>query len=96
MSNNENAWSDWLDFNDENIAKIPQLEGAFVMHASMKILFIGGSENMRFSIQEKKNESCTSIATRVKFMKTLSYKQITLDLIKDYQDRHQGKMPQCM
>jgi len=96
MLNNENAWSDWLDFNVETISKIPQSAGVYMMHASMKILFIGGSENIKISIQDKENEQCISKATRVRYMQTLSYEQIADDLIKDYQDRHEGKLPQCM
>lgn len=96
MLNNENAWSDWLDYNEETISKIPQSAGVYMMHASMKILFIGGSENIKISIQDKNGESCISRATRVRYMQTASYEQITDDLIKDYQDRHEGKLPQCM
>ena len=96
MLNNENAWSDWLDYNEVTISKIPQSAGVYMMHASMKILLIGGSENIRISIQDKKGEPCISRSTRVRYMQTSSYEQITDDLIKDYQDRHEGKLPQCM
>ena len=67
-----------------------------MMHASMKILFIGGSENIKTSIQDKEKDPCISKATRVRYMQTGSYEQITNDLIKDYKDRHGGKHPQCM
>jgi len=40
MPNNENAWSDWLDFNKETISKIPQSAGVYMMHVSMKILLL--------------------------------------------------------
>ena len=96
MLNNENAWSDWLDYNEETISKTPQSPGVYMMHASMKILFIGGSENIKISIQDKEGAPCISRATRLRYMQTLSYEQITDDLIKDYQDRHEGKLPQCM
>ena len=96
MLNNENGWSDWLDYNEETISKIPQSAGVYMMHASMKILFIGCSENIKISIQDKNGEPCISRATRVRYMQTTSYEQITDDLIKDYQDRHEGKLPQCM
>ena len=96
MLNSENTWSDWLDFNEETISKIPQSAGVYMMHASMKILFIGGSENIKKSIQEKENEPCISKATRVRYMQTGSYEQVSEDLIKDYQERHKGKTPQCM
>lgn len=96
MSNNENTWSDWLDFNEETISEIPQSAGVYMMHASMKILFIGGSEDIKKSIQEKEKEPCISKANRVRYMQTTSYEQVFEDLIKDYQDRHEGKIPQCM
>ncbi len=96
MLNNENAWSDWLDYNEVTISKIPQSAGVYMMHVSMKILFIGGSENIKISIEGKNGEPCISGATRVRYMQTASYEQITDDLIKDYQDRHEGKLPQCM
>jgi len=96
MLNNENAWSDWLDYNEVTISKIPQSAGVYMMHAAMKILFIGGSENIKISIQDKNGEPCISRATRVRYMQTASYEQITDDLIKDYQERHEGKLPQCM
>lgn len=96
MLNDQNAWSDWLDFNEETISKIPELSGVYMMHASMKILFIGGSENIKTSIQDKDKDPCILRATRVRYMQTSSFEQITEDLIKDYQDRHEGKLPQCM
>lgn len=96
MQNNENVWSEWLDFNGNTISKIPQSAGVYMMHASMKILFIGGAENIKISIQDKEEEQCISKATRVRYMQTSSYEKVAEDLIKDYQDRHEGKLPQCM
>lgn len=96
MPSNENTWSDWLDYNEETISKIPQAAGVYMMHASMKILFIGCSENIRTGIQNKEKDPCISRATRVRYMRTASYDQITSDLLKDYQNRHEGKCPQCM
>ncbi|WP_255458166.1 hypothetical protein [Nitrosarchaeum sp. AC2] len=54
MLNSDNTWSDWLDFNEETISKIPQSAGVYMMHASMKILFIGGSENIKKAYKKKK------------------------------------------
>jgi hypothetical protein len=95
MLNNEKKWSEWFDFNAETISGIPQTAGVFMMHISMKILFIGGSENMKTSIQHNTNP-CVSRATRIRYMQTSSFEQITDELIKDYQSRHEGKLPQCM
>ena len=96
MSNIEDVWSDWLDFNKETILKIPQYPGVYMLHASMKILFIEGSENMQVEIQEKGKDQCISKATRIRYIETKSYEQITNNLIKDYQERHEGKLPHCM
>ncbi len=96
MTDNENSWSDWLDFNKETISKIPQSAGVYKIQASMKILFIGGSENIRTGIQDRESDLCISKNARIKYMQTLSFNQITIDLIKDYQDKHGGKLPECM
>jgi len=95
MLNNENKWSEWFDFNEETISRIPQTAGVFMMHISMKILFIGGSENMKAAIQHNTNP-CVSRATRIRYMQTSSFEKIMDELIKDYQSRHEGKLPQCM
>ena len=40
-------WSEWLDFDRNNIANIAEAEGVYKIHAGMKILFIGGGQNLR-------------------------------------------------
>ena len=95
MLYNENKWSDWFDFNAKTISEIPQTAGVYMMHISMKILYIGGSENIKIAIQHNTNQ-CVSRATRVRYMQTTSFEKITDELIKDYQSRHEGKLPQCM
>ena len=95
MSNNY-SWSDWLDLNENIISNIPKNAGVYSMHLAMKILFIEGTENLQESIQEKLKHPEISENTRVKFMKTASYESITNDLIKDYKNRHDGKLPLCM
>ena len=36
----EISWSDWLDYNQDEISKTPQEPGIYMMHAAMKILYI--------------------------------------------------------
>ncbi len=37
-------WSEWLDFDRSNIVSIvPEISGVYKLHASMKILYIGSS-----------------------------------------------------
>lgn len=94
MSNNN--WSDWLDFSEEQVIKAPKSPGVFMMHAAMKILFIGGSDNIRAGLVDKLSDMCTSEATRYRFMETNSFEQTKNDLIKEYRERHEGNLPRCM
>ena len=89
-------WSDWLDFNQETFEKIPKLPGVFMMHAAMKILFIGGSENMKKSIEEASLEKGISKATRVRYRKEKFFENVKHELISDFKKRHEGQMPSCM
>lgn len=92
----EVSWSDWLDFSLEEVAKIPASSGVYMMHASMKILFIGESDNLRQSITEALDDSCTKDAKRFKYSSVKNHQEIKLQLIKEYQEKHQGNMPRCM
>jgi hypothetical protein len=94
MSNVE--WSDWLDFNQETFEKIPKSSGVFMMHASMKILFIGGSKNMKKSIEEAASKKDISQATRVRYRKEESFETVKHKLIIDFKKRHEGQLPSCM
>ena len=38
----EKKWSNWRDNNQELLSEIPKKPGVYMMHISMKILFIGG------------------------------------------------------
>ena len=89
-------WSDWLDFSPETVSKIPELPGVFMMHTSMKILFIGGSENMKKSVEERSSDSCVSKSTRFRYRKENNFKNIENRLIKDFKKRHEGQLPACM
>ena len=41
-------WSPWLDFDRSKIASIPDSSvGVYKMHESMKILYIGSSQNLK-------------------------------------------------
>jgi predicted GIY-YIG superfamily endonuclease len=92
----ELEWSDWLDFNAESISKIPELPGVFMMHTAMKILYIGGSANVKKSIMELQTKECTCDARRFKYSKTENYESIKNALLKEYQEKHSGSMPKCM
>ena len=92
----ENKWSEWLDNNQEIIADIPEKPGVYMMHAVMKILFIGGSQNMKKSIIETLEKKCVSNATRIRFREEMNFDKIKNELISDYKKRHEGNFPQCM
>ena len=88
-------WSQWLDFDKVNIDSVPESAGVFVMHANMKMLFIGGSQNIRLGLTERLSNECTSKAKRFRYMLTPSPDIASASLLKDYVEKHQGKVPLC-
>ena len=92
----EYDWSDWLDFQKEVIASVPETPGVFMMHASMKILFISSSDNIKSELLSSIGTPCIIDVTRFRYMKTKFHNQIKEELINDYKNRHEGKLPKCM
>lgn len=92
----EYAWSEWLDYSKDGILSIPEKPGVFMMHASMKILFINNSQNLKKSLQESLAIPCISEAKRFRFMVSDDHEKIKFDLIEDYKNRHDGNLPKCM
>ena len=89
-------WSEWLDFNQEVAKSVPETSGVFVMHAAMKILFIGSAQNLRTSLLESLTTPCLEKAKRFRYMITDSQEKIKEQLIQDYIKKHNGKLPECM
>ena len=96
MSSPDRDWSDWLDYSKDTIEKIPESSGVFMMHASMKILSIGASENLRKSVSDTLSDSCISKASRFRYWVTESQDKIKEELIQEYRKKHDDKFPQCM
>lgn len=92
----EIKWSDWLDYNQEQIAKTPESPGIYMMHAAMKILYIGNTDNLKKSITESSSESCVCDAKRFRYFLTQSHSDIKEKLLEEYKKKHDGKMPLCM
>ena len=90
------SWSDWLDYNSETINKTSTKPGVFMMHAAMKILLIQGTENIRKDLESTLSNHCTSQATRFRYTISEQYQKIHEELIQDYKNRHEGKLPKCM
>ena len=95
MSTDE-GWSPWLDFDATTIGKIPESAGVFSMHAAMKILFIGATQNLKNSLLESLTIPCRSNAKRFRYMLTDSPDIVKQQLISEYLTKHEGKMPLCM
>jgi excinuclease UvrABC nuclease subunit len=90
-------WSDWLDFNKNTIDNIPESEGVYKMHASMKILYIGSSYNLKQSLLELLSHSCISNKpARFSYALTESSNKIKEFLLDEYRNKHNGKLPLCM
>ena len=90
------TWSDWLDYSEEQISKIPQEPGVYMMHAAMKILYIGNSTNLRQTILESLNDNCTKVAKRFRYSAIINHEETKTQLLKEYQEKHDGKLPRCM
>jgi hypothetical protein len=89
-------WSQWLDFDKSTISNVPESAGVFAMHASMKILFIGSSQNLRNSLLESLLKPCLDNAKRFRYMITDLPDKIKEQLIQEYTQKHNGKLPLCM
>ena len=99
--NNDNIdtlnWSSWLDFNKDTIYNIPEAEGVYKMHASMKILYIGSSYNIRQSLLDLLSNSCISNKnTRFSYATTQSSEKTKEYFLNEYRNKHNGKLPLCM
>ena len=90
-------WSAWLDFNKDTIVNVPESEGVYKMHASMKILYIGNSNNLRQSLLESLTNACLNKGlTRFSYVITESSDKLKDFLLNEYRNRHDGKLPKCM
>jgi hypothetical protein len=89
-------WSSWLDFDRTNCAKIPESEGVYKLHASMRILFIGSGQNLRQSLLEGLLNPCISKGTRFSYAITEAADKIRENLLNEYRNKHNGKLPLCM
>ena len=90
------VWSDWLDYSEEQISKTPQEPGVYMMHAAMKILYIGNATNLRQTILESLNDNCTKDAKRFRYSAISNHDETKMQLLKEYQEKHDGKLPRCM
>jgi hypothetical protein len=89
-------WSSWLDFDHTNIDNIPESEGVYKLHENMKILFIGSGQNLRQSLREGLSNPCISKGTRFSYAITESADKIRENLLNEYRNKHNGKLPLCM
>lgn len=92
----EEAWSEWLDFDRSRTESVPESSGVFVMHASMKIMYIGGSENIRQALLGRLSDPCTDKAKRFRYLLTPLYAEKRDQMLKEYAEKHAGKLPLCM
>ncbi len=89
-------WSPWLDFDRDNIASIAESEGVYKIHAGMKILFIGSSQNLRESMLGCLSDPCISKAKRFSYALIGSADRVKEQLLDEYRNKHKGKLPTCM
>jgi hypothetical protein len=90
------AWSSWLDFDHTNIENIPESEGVYKLHANMRILFIGSGQNLRQSLTRDLTNPCINKSARFSYAVTESADKIGDNLLNEYRNKHDGKLPLCM
>lgn len=88
-------WSQWLNFDRASIETAPESPGACVLHASMKILYIGGSQNLRQDLLSKLSDQCTGKAKRFRYIVTPEFEAVRDQQVKEYVGKH-DKLPPCM
>lgn len=82
-------WSEWLDFDKSTVENIPEEDGVYKMHASMKILYIGGNtQNIRQSLFDCLSDPCISKATRFSYALTDSADKVKEQLLNEYRSKH--------
>lgn len=91
-----NEWSEWLNFDRASVEAVPESPGVCMMHASMKVMYIGGSQNIRQTLLERLSDECTSKAKRFHYLLTPSYDQMKEQMLKKYAEKHGGSLPMCM
>ena len=89
-------WSEWLDFDRNNIANIAEAEGVYKIHADMKILFIGGGQNLRESMRRCLSDPCINKARRFSYAIIESADKVKEQLVNEYRNKHSGRLPICM
>ena len=89
-------WSPWIDFDMDNIASIAESEGVYKIHADMKILYIGSSQNLRQSMLRCLSDPCISKARRFSYAIIESADKVKDQLLNEYRNKHAGKLPLCM
>ncbi len=92
----EIKWSDWLDFNQEYVENTPESPGVYMMHAAMKILYIGNTDNLKKSITESLSANCVCDAKRFRYFATPAHSEIGKKILDEYREKHDGKTPKCM
>lgn len=93
-----NEWSVWLDLDQETVTSlVPEVPGLFKVHAGMKILYIGSTQNLKKSLLDSLTDSCISKGKRFSYMVSQgSLENLKMELLNDYRLRHNGYLPACM
>ena len=88
-------WSQWLDFDRTNVESVPEAAGVFVMHAAMKVLYIGSGQSVRAALADRLNDECCSKAKRFRYMLAPAAEDAKDNLLRDYREKHGGMLPAC-
>jgi hypothetical protein len=94
-----NEWSMWLDLNRETITSVvPETPGLFKVHASMKIIYMGSTQDLKKSLLDSLVDPCIRKGKRFSYLAIGhdSLEKLKREFLDDYKLRHNGNLPICM
>ena len=96
LNPSELSWSEWLEFNSDQVKNVSNKPGVFRMHASMKMYYIGSSDDIKTALTEKLSDECISKAKRFCYADCERHEKISDMLLEDFKHKHNGELPKCM
>ena len=92
----DDPWSGRPDFDTGTANGVPGEPGSTVMHAAMKILHVGGLENLREDLAGRLADPCTRDASRFRYMLAPNHRDVRDGLPGGYKGRRDGRLPRRM
>jgi hypothetical protein len=93
-----NEWSMWLDLDQPTITSVvPEAPGLFKVHASMQIIYVGSTQDLKKSLLDSLLDPCIKKGKRFSYLASHdSLENLKREFLDDYKLKHNGNLPVCM